>query len=108
MINLYKATGETQVVMGTNGSTPLWVAEDGSWGTTPLTIFDAHNWTANDFDTLDEASNSTKVAVARGISHIRDNYRAGEIAGFLDKVRADAERLGIRLFMLTEEGMDEV
>ena len=108
MIQLYKGTDDTQIIMGTNGSTPLWVAEDGSWGTTPVTIFDAHNWTANHFDELDAASDGNKVDVAKAIADKVSKSSSVEVQFFLDLVRERSAQLGLRLFELTDEGMNEL
>ena len=108
MIQLYKGTDDTQIVMGTNGSTPLWVAEDGSWGTTPVTIFDAHNWTSTQFDELDNAPDSDKVEVAKRISDKVSKSRSIEVDFFLDLVRERSAQLGLRIFELTDEGMNEL
>lgn len=108
MIELYNSTHDSKVVMGSNGATPLWVAEDGSWGTSPITIFDAHYWSANDFTDLDEAPNSEKIKVAKMIADEVSAKRNVEVEFFLSTVRERAAQLGIRLFELTDEGMDEL
>ena len=108
MIELYKSTHDSQVVMGTNGATPLWVAEDGSWGTSPITIFDAHHWTARDFDDLDKASDSEKVQTAKMIADEAAAKHSVEVNVFLDLVRERSAQLGLRIFELTDEGMNEL
>lgn len=108
MIQLYKGTTDTQVVMGDNGSTPLWISEDGDYGLTPITIFDAHHWTAKDFDTLDEAPASQRINVAKVIHENTHNVKLIEEQVFLDTIRRRAPELGLRLFVLTNEGMDEL
>jgi hypothetical protein len=94
--------------MGDNGSTPLWVAEDGSWGTSPITIFDAHHWTASDFADLDNASDNDKTRIARIISDEANAKHENQLQQFLDETRDRAAQLGIRMFQLTSEGMDEL
>lgn len=108
MIQLYKGTTDTQVVMGDNGSTPLWISEDGDYGLTPITIFDAHNWTAKHFDELDECPASQRIAVAKAIHEEVSNLHGIEEQVFLDTIRRRAPELGLRLFVLTNEGMDEL
>lgn len=108
MIELYKSTHDSQVVMGTNGATPLWVAEDGSWGTTPITIFDAHHWTAKDFEDLDNVPDREKVRMAKMIADETSAKHSIERNVFLDLVRQRSAELGLRMFLLTDEGMDEL
>lgn len=108
MIELYKSTHDSQVVMGTNGATPLWVAEDGSWGTTPITIFDAHYWTASDFQDLDDAASYDKVKMAKMIADETSAKHSIERNVFLDLVRQRSAELGLRMFLLTDDGMDEL
>lgn len=108
MIKLYRGSGDTSIIMGDNGSTPLWVAEDGSWGTCPITIFDAHHWTASDFDELDNAPDSYKVNVARTIADEAKATHNNNVARFVEETRDRALQLGIRMFRLTGEGMEEL
>lgn len=108
MINLYRGLAESSVIMGDNGSTPLWVAEDGSWGTSPITIFDAHHWTASDFDDLDSASDNDKARIARIISDEVNAKHENLLQQFLEETRDRAAQLGVRMFQLTSEGMDEL
>jgi hypothetical protein len=108
MIQLYKGINDTQIVMGDNGSTPLWISEDGDYGLTPITIFDAHNWTASDFETLDNSTASERVYVAKSIHENVSGRHQIEENVFLDAIRRRAPELGLRLFVLTDEGMDEL
>lgn len=108
MINLYRGLAESAVIMGDNGSTPLWVAEDGSWGTSPITIFDAHHWTSSDFEDLDNASDNDKTRIARIIADEANAKHENKLQQFLDETRDKAAQLGIRMFQLTPEGMDEL
>lgn len=108
MIELYKSTHDSQVVMGTNGATPLWVSEDGDYGTSPITIFDAHHWTANDFKDLDDAAASDKVRMAKTIADEAAAKHSIEVNVFLDLVRERSAQLGLRIFELTDEGMNEL
>ena len=108
MIHLYKGLGDTSIVMGDNGSTPLWVAEDGSWGQSPVTIFDCHYWTAQDFQDLDDASDSDKVAVAKQISDEANTAHEVRVQQFIESIGDKAVELGIRMFQLTDEGMNEL
>jgi hypothetical protein len=108
MIGLYRGTGDTGVVMGDNGSTPLWIAEDGSWGTTPVTIFDCHHWTAQDFHDLDSAPRNEKCQLAKVITDDASASHDAKVSEFVERVRDQALELGIRMFHLTEQGMDEL
>lgn len=108
MIRLYKGVLDNQIVMGDNGSTPLWVAEDGSWGTSPITIFDAHHWTAKDFDLLDNSTDSEKIHTAMRIADKVNKEHSIEEDFFIDLVRKRASELGLRMFILTDDGMDEL
>lgn len=49
----------------------IWVADDGSWGSSAVMIFDAKNWTEKDFDKLDDASDSQRLEVAQSIQKKR-------------------------------------
>jgi hypothetical protein len=108
VIQLYKGTTDTQVVMGDNGSTPLWISEDGDYGLTPITIFDAHDWTAKDFEELDNAYASERINVAKVIHEKVTQLHSMEEEVFLNTIRRRAPELGLRLFVLTDEGMDEL
>lgn len=108
MIRLYKGVQETQIVMGDNGSTPLWVSYDGSWGMTPITIFDCHHWKASDFDKLDEAPNSSKIATAMEIADKVIKEHNLEENFFLELVSRRSAELGLRLFILDDSGMNEL
>ena len=108
MINLYRGLSDTAVIMGDNGSTPLWISEDGDYGLTPITIFDAHNWTASDFQDLDECLASDRTRLARIISDEAEAKNENEIQKFLDETRDRAAQLGVRMFRLSPEGMDEL
>ncbi len=108
MIRLYKGTHNNHIVMGDNGSTPLWISEDGDYGLTPITIFDAHHWKASDFQDLDDSPASDRVKLAQIITDDINNHRENDIEQFLDDVRERALQLGIRMFQLTEDGMDEI
>lgn len=108
MIHLYKGVLDNQIVMGDNGSTPLWVAEDGSWGTSPITIFDAHHWTADDFEKLDCEADGEKIHTAMRIADDILFHRDNDIDAFLEEIRERAVQLGIRMFHLTPNGMDEL
>lgn len=108
MIQLYKGMNDTQIVMGDNGSTPLWISEDGDYGLTPITIFDAHHWTAKDFETLDNSASSERISVAKVIHENVHGLHQIEEDAFLDAIRRRAPQLGLRVFVLTEEGLDEV
>jgi hypothetical protein len=108
VIKLYRGLGEASIIMGDNGSTPLWVAEDGSWGTSPITIFDAHHWTARDFAELDEASDSDKAKLAHTIADEAKATHDNSVARFVEETRDKALQLGIRMFRLTGEGMEEL
>ena len=108
MINLYRGLAESAVIMGDNGSTPLWVSEDGDYGLTPITIFDAHLWTASDFNDLDECPASDRTRLARIIADEANAKHENQLQQFLDETRDKAAQLGIRMFQLTPEGMDEL
>lgn len=108
MIKLYRGLGEASIIMGDNGSTPLWIAEDGSWGTCPITLFDAHHWTATDFDELDNAPDSEKVSLAHTIADEATAHYNNAVSRFVEETRDRALQLGIRMFRLTGEGMEEL
>lgn len=108
MIGLYRGTGDTGIVMGDNGSTPLWIAEDGSWGTSPVTIFDCHHWTAQDFQDLDNAPDAEKCQLAKTITDDAQAFHEAQVLEFVEQTREQALQLGIRMFHLTDNGMDEL
>lgn len=108
MINLYRGLADTATILGDNGSTPLWISEDGDYGLTPITIFDAHNWTASNFEELDECHASDRVRLARIICDEVEAKHENELNKFLTDTRDRAAQLGIRMFRLTTEGMDEL
>lgn len=108
MIKLYRGLGEASIIMGDNGSTPLWIAEDGSWGTCPITLFDAHHWTASDFDELDNAPDSEKAKLAHTIADEATAHYNNAVARFVEETKDRALQLGIRMFRLTGEGMEEL
>jgi hypothetical protein len=108
MINLYRGLADTAIVMGDNGSTPLWISEDGDYGLTPITIFDAHHWSAKDFEDLDASPAHERVKLARIITDETHAAHENQVQHFLDEVRDRATQLGVRMFLLTSEGMDEL
>ena len=108
MIRLYNGTHNNHIVMGDNGSTPLWISEDGDYGLTPITIFDAHHWKANHFAELDDCPARDRAKLAQYITDDINASLEGELERFLDDVRERALQLGIRMFQLTEQGMDEI
>lgn len=48
-------------------SSIIWVAADGSWGDSAVSIFDTSRWTQSDFDRLDEADDDDRLKVAQAI-----------------------------------------
>lgn len=50
----------------------MWVAEDGSYGSGQVVEFDTTNWTDEDFDAVENASDSERLAVAEEINHERN------------------------------------
>lgn len=108
MIQLYKGLANTAVVMGNNNSTPLWISEDGDYGLTPLTLFDAHHWTTKDFEDLDAAPACDRITLARIITDEAEAKHENELQRFLDEVGDRALQLGVRMFRLTPEGMEEI
>jgi len=108
MINLYRGLAETSIVMGDNGSTPLWISESGDYGLCPITIFDAHHWTASNFEEIDECPASDRIKLARIITDEMTAKHENEVHRFVSEVRDRATQLGVRMFLLTPEGMDEL
>ena len=108
MIRLYQGTHNNHIVMGDNGSTPLWITAEGDYGLNPITLFDAHFWQARHFDELDRCPASERVKLAQTITDEVNATRENQVEAFLDDVRERALQLGIRMFQLTESGMDEI
>lgn len=50
----------------------MWVADDGSYGSGEVEEFDVSNWTAEDLQAVDDASDSSRLHVARLINHKRN------------------------------------
>jgi len=46
----------------------VWVADDGSYGSGLMGIFDTSAWSEADFEELDDASDSDRLQVAREIA----------------------------------------
>jgi hypothetical protein len=59
-------------VKETIGKSVLWVADDGSYGYGKLLMFDTESWTDEDFNRLDEASDSERVDVAVDIEYQKE------------------------------------
>lgn len=43
----------------------MWVADDGSFGSGDVEVFDVSSWADGDFEKLENASDSERLAVAR-------------------------------------------
>ena len=46
----------------------MWVSDDGSFGSGVVEVFDVSGWTDADFEELENASDSERLATARLIS----------------------------------------
>jgi hypothetical protein len=72
--NSYRREGDG--VKETTGKSVLWVADDGSYGYGKLLMFDTASWTDEDFNRLDEASDSERVDVAVDIEYQKETGNA--------------------------------
>lgn len=50
----------------------MWVADDGSFGSGDVEEFDTSRWTEEDFEEIEEASDNSRLSVARRINHERN------------------------------------
>lgn len=51
----------------------MWVADDGSFGSGEVIEFDTSRWTEEDFEAVENASDSERLSVAKKISHEKNN-----------------------------------
>jgi len=49
----------------------IWVADDGSFGSGEVIEFDTSRWTEEDFEAVENASDSERLSVAQKINHER-------------------------------------
>jgi hypothetical protein len=50
----------------------MWVADDGSFGSGEVIEFDTSRWTEEDFEEVDNASDSERLSIAKRINHERN------------------------------------
>lgn len=50
----------------------MWVADDGSFGSGEVLEFDTSRWTEEDYETVENASDSTRLSIAKQINHERN------------------------------------
>ena len=50
----------------------MWVSEDGSYGSGNIVFINTDDWTKDDYNSLDEASDSDKYPLAIGITKMRE------------------------------------
>jgi hypothetical protein len=51
----------------------MWVADDGSFGSGEVIEFDTSRWTEEDFEAVENASDSERLSVAQKINHEKGN-----------------------------------
>ena len=50
----------------------MWVADDGSFGSGEVIEFDTSKWEEEDFEEVENASDSQRLAIAKAIDHQRN------------------------------------
>ena len=50
----------------------MWVADDGSFGSGEVLEFDTSRWTEEDYKMVENASDSTRLFIAKQINHERN------------------------------------
>lgn len=50
----------------------MWIADDGSYGSGSVEKFDTTNWTEEDFDTVESATDEWRLTLAREIDHYKN------------------------------------
>jgi hypothetical protein len=76
----------------------LWVSEDGSYGSGDIAFFSTEEWTAREFNELDEAPESEKLEVAMRI-HKRLSRRI---------TKDNLNRIDVRVFIIDNDGVEEI
>lgn len=86
----------------------LWVSEDGSYGSGNIVFINTDDWTKDDYNSLDEASDSDKYPLAIGITKMREAqaYTVGD--NFTDLYFPDTEFPDVRVFIINKDGVTEI
>lgn len=86
----------------------MWVSEDGSYGSGNIVFINTDDWTKDDYNSLDEASDSDKYPLAIGITKMREAqaYTVGD--NFTDLYFPDTEFPNVRVFIINKDGVTEI
>jgi hypothetical protein len=86
----------------------LWVSEDGSYGTGNIVFINTDDWTEEDYNRLDEASDSDKYPLAIGITKMREaqNNTVGD--SFTDLYFPNNQIPDVRVFIIDSNGVEEI
>lgn len=86
----------------------MWVSEDGSYGSGNIVFINTDDWTKDDYNSLDEASDSDKYPLAIGITKMREAqaYTVGD--NFTDLYFPDTEFPDVRVFIINKDGVTEI
>jgi hypothetical protein len=86
----------------------MWVSEDGSYGSGNIVFINTDDWTKDDYNSLDEASDNDKYPLAIGITKMREAeaYTVGD--SFTDMYFPDTKFPDVRVFIINNDGVTEV
>jgi hypothetical protein len=85
----------------------MWVSEDGSYGSGNIVFINTDDWTKDDYNSLDEASDSDKYPLAIGITKMRE-AEAYPDKGFTDTYFSDTKFPDVRVFIINSDGVEEI
>ena len=86
----------------------LWVSEDGSYGSGNIVFINTDDWTKDDYNSLDEASDSDKYPLAIGITKMREAQAHTVGDNFTDLYFPDTEFPDVRVFIINKDGVTEI
>jgi hypothetical protein len=86
----------------------MWVSEDGSYGSGNIVFINTDDWTKDDYNSLDEASDSDKYPLAIGITKMREAQVHTDGKSFTDLYFPDSEFPDVRVFIINNDGVTEI
>jgi hypothetical protein len=85
----------------------LWVSEDGSFGSGNIVFINTDDWTKDDYNSLDDASDSDKYPLAIGITKMRE-AEAHPDNSFTDLYFPNTKFPDVRVFIINDDGVTEI
>ncbi len=86
----------------------LWVSEDGSYGSGNIVFINTDDWTTDDYNSLDEASDKDKYPLAIGITKMREAETNTDGDVFTDLYFPNNQIPDVRVFIIDNNGVEEI